>query len=326
MRDENPVFLYKGPHPVHAKIMEALGADFVGASQGTIDRLRGAFRHDFGDRVLFIEGGVPLLESAIVRRLGRCGPIIELAADTTHQDLAYGLEFRGPLQRWVHRVAERSVSGTVAVSDDIATLVKARYRGRAVEVAYPFVLEDRYQALTSLDIDVDRESVICVGKYREKNGQDRLVRVANELRDIEFHFVGSDTADIHGPSNVHTHGYVDDDELVNMIDDAAALVFPARAGAFPVNVLEGMCGGLPVFASSHVGNAQLIRSVSSKFIVDGDPELVQALTWYFELDPRDRAAYADRFRRIGANFAEDERLQDFVDVTSALMVEVMDHA
>jgi glycosyltransferase involved in cell wall biosynthesis len=89
-------------------------------------------------------------------------------------------------------------------------------------------------------------------------------------------------------------------------------VFPALAGAFPVNTLEGFCAATPVLSTPHVGTATLIRGVHGRLIADPNPAAIaSAIDWFFSLSTEERTHLAERARGYGAGFSEEAGLDAF---------------
>lgn len=316
----DPVFLYNGPHPVHERMANRIGAEFVECSKGgPLDRVRAGYSRDFGDRPVLIEGGVPLLETGIVGLFRRSGPVVELAADATLIDLKTPLAGRPFRERVAHGFGERQVDATVAVSDYIAAY--ARTYDRPVEVVHPFVERERYDELVSLDPGGDGETLLCVGKYRHKNGQD-VLRDAVEFvdGDATVHFVGPDTEGIDGGDRVETHGFVELDRFYDLMDRADLMVYPARVGAYPVAVLEALVAATPVLTSPYVGNADLVRSIHPNLVTRPDPGAVaEAIEWAASADLEE---FGRRAREIGRGFDERRHLDDFENRFSKVLSRV----
>ena len=315
----DPVFLYNGPHPVHEEMAERIGAEFVECEKGgPVDRLQTGRDRAFDRRPVLIEGGVPLLETGSLKLFGRSGPVVELAADATLIDVATPLSGRPARERLVHRFGERFVDATIAVSDYIAAY--ARRYDRPVRVVHPFVERERYDRLIDLDVGGDGETVLCVGKYRHKNGQDVLAEAAGRLDDPTVHFVGPDTEQIRDEEGIRGHGFVDPDRLYELFDRAALMVYPARAGAYPVAVLEALVAGTPVVTTPYVGNADLVRSLHPRLVVDPTPSaVVEAVEWALD---RNLANLGHRARAVGRGFEPEPHLaafeERFSEVLSAL--------
>lgn len=308
-----PVFLYYDPHPVHEKMASHIGAEMVQCETGSpAARFWAGRQHDFGNRPVILEGGVPLAEGAVLQVLGSSGPVIALGADSTYHDIVDPMQSRSRASRYTHRFAQRFVDGTLAVSERIATIADQLTDG-PVRVTHPFVGADRFERLRSLEPTLAGSRVLCVGKYREKNGQDVLVEAIQAVdTNITVDFVGPDTKAIESGEQVRTHGFVSEDRLIELFESAALMVFSAPVGAFPVATLEGLCAGLPVLTTHGVGTATLIRAVDGHLISDATPAaMAHALDWYFSLSSDEREALSRQAANYGSGFNESSGLEAF---------------
>lgn len=305
----DPVFLYNGPHPVHERMADRIGAEFVECEKGSaLDRVRSGAARSFGDRPMLIEGGVPLVETGVVGLLGRAGPVVELAADATLIDIHTPLEGRPSHERMAHRFGERQVDATIAVSDYIAAY--ARTYSRPVAVVHPFVQQERFETLVDLRPGGDGETVLCIGKYRHKNGQDVLVDAMEHLDGATVaHFVGPGTEAIPDSERTVGHGFVELDEFYELLDRAELMAYPARVGAYPVAILEALVSATPVLTTPYVGNVDLVRSVHPNFVAEPVPE--EFANAIGQVLARDLEADGTRARAMGRGFEEDQHLSDF---------------
>lgn len=311
--EPRPVFLYFDPHPVHKKMAKFVGAEFIECHTGGFrSRLQGACSHSFGERPVLLEGGVPLVEGVVTKFLNETGPIIALGADSTYDDLVNPLPERTTRSRLAHRVSLPFVDGTLAVSERIATLAQ-RYSGNPVRITHPFVQSSRYERLRELDTSLESNRILCVGKYRPKNGQDILLdAVAKVDVDVRVDFAGPDTEQITEQENVHSYGFISEERLYELFQSAALIVFPAPVGAFPVITLEGLCAGLPVVVTARIGTATLIRGIDGRLVADPSAEdLARAIRWYFKLSQETRKKLAQRADQLGVGFRESEGLDAF---------------
>jgi alpha-1,3-rhamnosyl/mannosyltransferase len=94
------------------------------------------------------------------------------------------------------------------------------------------------------------------------------------------------------PDRVHFTGYIDDEALVELLNGAAALVFPSLWEGFGLPAVEAMSCGVPVLASD----------------CSSLPEVVGEAGLYFE--PRDPRSIADCLRRFLGDAALRSRLAD----------------
>lgn len=308
-----PVFLYYDPHPVHEKMAAYVDAEMVQCQRGSpLARLRSGRGHNFGDRPVLLEGGVPLAEGTVTKLLGTSGPIIALGADSTYHDIVDPMPSRSRVSRLAHRLSQQFVDGTLAVSERIATIAE-RLTGQPVRVTHPFVEAERYDRLRELDPDHDGSRILCLGKYREKNGQDLLVEALDHVdSDVRVDFVGPDTTEIGSSERIETHGFVDEERLFDLFESASLLVFPAPVGAFPVATLEALCAGLPVITTLGVGTATLVRGVHGRLVADPVPsDLARAIDWYRSRSSEQRQRLGQLAAGYGAGFDESSGLDAF---------------
>jgi glycosyltransferase involved in cell wall biosynthesis len=292
---------------------EHVGAELVDCSTGNpLDRIRAGANRSFGDRPVILEGGVPLTEGSVVSILGRSGPVIALGADSTYHDIWRPLPGRSRTARLAHRVAQRFVDGTLAVSERIATIAR-RLTGEPVRIAHPFVEADRYEALRKIDPDLDGRRVLCVGKNRLKNGQKVLVEALDRTdANVHVDLVGPDTEDLPTHPDATRHGFVSEERLIELFGEASLLAFPALAGAFPVATLEGLRAGLPVLTTTEVGTAEHARLVDSRLVVDPDSDAIAgALEYYDGLEADARHTRGDRAAFVGERFDQASGLEAF---------------
>lgn len=319
-----PIFLYFDPHPVHEKMAERVGAELVECQTGgPIDRIKAGASHRFGDRPVILEGGVPLLEGAALKLFGESGPIIALGADSTYDDLVDPLPGRSRRSRLAHRVSLPFVDGTLAVSERIATITE-QFSGSPVRITHPFVQAERYKQLRSLDTDPTGDRILCVGKYRTKNGQ-YLLREAVEQTslDITVDFVGPDTEQIEESDKVSTHGFVAEERLYELFESASLMVFPAPVGAFPVVTLEALCAGLPIVTTSRIGTATLIRGINGRLVADPTvDDIARAIRWYFTSTESKRKQLADQAKLFGSGFRESEGLEAFESAFNRILHDI----
>lgn len=319
-----PVVLYYDPHPVHEKMAKYVGADMVQCETGNpVERIQAGRHHDFGDRPVILEGGVPLAEGAVLKAFGSSGPIIALGADSTYHDIVNPMPSRSIISRLTHRGALRFVDGTIAVSERIATLAE-RFSGGPVRIAHPFVETERCSRLREIDPELDGNRILCVGKYREKNGQDVLVNALPKVdTGVTVDFVGPDTKEITETGQVTTHGFVSEQRLIELFESAALMVFPAPMGAFPVATLEGLCAGVPVVTTPGVGTATLIRGVNGRLIANPTPsDVARSIDWYFSLPNEQRKDLGKRAENYGSGFDEESGLDAFAFALKNLLSDI----
>lgn len=117
-------------------------------------------------------------------------------------------------------------------------------------------------------------------------GKGLTVAIAGSTDPSVFHQTAKDEPDL-----VRLLGYVSDEALKCLLQNAAALIHPSRYEGFGLAPLEAMAVGCPVIAS----NAAAI------------PEVCGDAVWYF--DPNDPRALADAMTRLSGDMAAREALR-----------------
>jgi Glycosyl transferases group 1 len=101
-----------------------------------------------------------------------------------------------------------------------------------------------------------------------------------QLREIEFHFCGDQTARLHDgelPPNVHLHGYVDEESLREHLVAAKAVWFhqPPTTGVL-TRIVDMLVAGVPVVANSFAARSQETINGVSMYNLDAVPPFIQS--------------------------------------------------
>jgi len=292
---------------------EYVGAELIDCSTGSpIDRIQAGASRSFGDRPVILEGGAPLAEGSIIQLFDRSGPVIALGADSTYHDILWPLPDRSRVARLAHRVGQRFVDGTLAVSERIATIAR-QLTDQPVRVVHPFIETDRYEALGDAEPELMSDRILCVGKYRPKNGQDLLLKAIDRIKfEVHVDFVGPDTRDLPEATNVTRHGFITEERLIELFGEASLFVFPALAGAFPVATLESFRARLPVLTTTEVGTSDHARMVDPRLVVPPELDaLANGIERYVNLNEDFKRTLSERAGFVGATFDERSGLDTF---------------
>lgn len=167
--------------------------------------------------------------------------------------------------------------------------------------------EERAAARRSLDLPADAVIVLFAGRFARQKGLPDLLDAWATLPDLhraKLVLVGSPAADdptgpIVGSDHVIVRDWTDD--LQQYYWAADVLVLPSYAEGMSNTLLEAMCCGLPVIATTVGASTEMIRPESDGFLIEpGDrPGLAKVLTRLIE-DPDLRA-------RVGAAAAATVR-------------------
>lgn len=314
--------LYQDPHPAHRGFAEAVGADLVdyhrlspNLVEGTIleDGLNGLAYPNYD--IYLVEGSRPLY-AGLVRRFTCGGKLVYLCADHGLHELGNADfdgdsvlksligQFGAPVVRAVGR---HGIDGVVAVSDFAAEFTRPVVgTNTPIEIAYPYIQSDIYDALGDVTPDLDANVAVTVGRSCQYKGVDMLVDawplVREAFPDAELHIVGSGHPEAYEEtSGVLCRGYVED--LVDALAPASLFVQPSRVDTFPVSALEAMRAGLVPLVTQTTGTRSEARAIDPSLVVEPDERaLAEGVRDYFERDVKDSRALAARARERGAEF------------------------
>lgn len=317
--------LYYGKiHHAHEAMGEAVGADFVQVDAGgPLSRIRAARKLDLDDRPVIIEGGIPLFQSAWMDVFDHCGPIIHLAADEALMNIFNRLDHYTLKDRFAHGWAHRHVDAVLAVSPRLAS--EARVFGTEhVKVIHPFPDEWKWNALVDNEPKLDSNRILAVGSNRPKNNLRMLNSVGKACEsDIVFDVVGPDTDGIKDTEHVVGHGFVEQEQFIELFAESQAFVLPAVSQPFPVSTLEALVAGLPPFVTDETGTSPFIRKVHPKLVQNNTPAaFARAFDWYTSLPTAEKEVISERTRRMGTFFDRETGKETFAEAYEQIMEEI----
>ncbi len=206
--------------------------------------------------------------------------------------------------RTVGRSIILSARTVIAVSDFTAEFVRSLVPDARVEMVRSGVDRERFNTSGSRSSRT-RPIVLTVRRLVPRNGVDCLVdawsaRSLGARADLLIGGNGPEVADIQrlaaGDPSIRILGYVPDDDLPMLYQDADLFVLPSRSGeGFGLVALEAMASGLPVLATSSGGVIDIVKDgVNGRLVPPNDvPALAEALTQLVEDAPL-RSELAER--------------------------------
>ena len=102
------------------------------------------------------------------------------------------------------------------------------------------------------NVNKELKNIVFVGRISEAKGVREILSAANELSNINFHFIGPDDSEmLHDCKlkNIIAHGAKNHTEVIEMMQEMDALILPSYSEGFPLVVLEAMACGLPIIAT-----------------------------------------------------------------------------
>jgi glycosyltransferase involved in cell wall biosynthesis len=173
----------------------------------------------------------------------------------------------------VDRVETWSVERVVTNSDLTARRLRTQYARAADAVIHPPVDVERFRH----DRPHEPGAVAMVGRLEDRKRVELAVAAFDGIDDVDgvrphLHLLGDGPlrADLarRAPPNVHVHGYVADDELVERLETADAGLFLARREDFGIAPVEYMAAGLPVVGVDEPNTNNQVREGENGVLVE----------------------------------------------------------
>lgn len=157
---------------------------------------------------------------------------------------------------------------------------------------------------------------ICfAGRLAQEKNIDRIIEAAALLPEIEF-LIGGDgplrkelEADANGLSNLRFTGWLNREELVELIDRSSLLLLPSKLETFGSVALEAMARGRLALVSSNAGIHDWPRLQEGLFVYNKDRPLVEAIKEILELPPETLQEKSAAARSAAAELNQETILQ-----------------
>lgn len=335
-----------GPHPFHAALARAVGADFVPVDfllrwhDRRSSRLRrymswilcaisfpNAGRYD-----VFLSEG-PHFVPVIMRGLGRVRGRQKLVALMDNETLFFLKAGRySATASYAQLWALRRYDVLMCVGRMEARLAESlvqRDQKPAVVRVRSGVAENRLPGLLEVRPELDARSLVFVGNGPDGwrgwyKGIDLLLEACGRVGEkvpVRLSIVGDwrpeYIREVSGELppdrlDVRLIGHTDDPRP--HLADAALYVHLGRGDAFGISVLEAMCAGLPALVSEWTGAAEAVERVDPSLVVPLDPEAAASrILWYLDLTEGVRSELSRRSREVASEYTEARAVREFVD-------------
>ena len=189
-----------------------------------------------------------------------------------------------PQRHWMYRILQRTVvsraAHIIAVSEQ---LQKALIDGldadpRKVSVVPCGVDTDRFrprpkeQIRSNLGIAQESKMALFIGRFTTEKGVDTIRKASENLRNVEFHFIGDGPIQWAAP-NCRFLGALPHSEISEWVNAADVLLLPSQSEGTPVSVLEALASSIPVICTRVGACPQMIsEGVTGLFVPYGDAE------------------------------------------------------
>lgn len=298
------LFIYRGPHLVHAEFAKSVGAHFLCFRPPLLypPTLLRALRSILkGYEVIFCEESTSLPLAVISKKIFG-SKIILWGGDSFY----FGLS---PFKQAIIRGIKKWVDGFLAPSKYIARIAK-EFFSCPIEIVYDPVL--RIEQFLSRKGDLTSKNICFVGTYSPRKGLERLVAAFQIVRKrypkAKLYLIGEIPDRFSGPGIVLT-GRVPAPEMY--MEKCSIYVHPAIYEPFGLPVVEAILTGLVPVATKSTGAAEFL---DRELIVDGSPEsLSDKIIELFERGPAGLKRISLRLKKriLRKGFGLEKRCEEF---------------
>jgi glycosyltransferase involved in cell wall biosynthesis len=318
-------FVYLLPHPSHKGFAEAINATFchyhtkfgILPIPRAVKGVLGGLTLPKAD-IYLCEGGAPLLPVWIKKKFNRRAINIELVGDETFMVLENTpKEMRKNYPFYVnlvHKIVMKEIDGAIAVSKMAEESIK-KYLEIPTAVVYPYIEEDLYRRLISVNPNLKSYNIVSVGYAKPSKGMDILVKafeiVKKEFKEAELFIVGKGhPKDWEKTDGVHVLGYVEN--LGSIFEKCSLFVQSSRFDAFSVATLEALRAGLPAIVTEMTGIKEVVEKLGRDFIRKVNVEdIANGTLKYFDLSEEEKFKLSEKARQLSEPFNKSVMCERF---------------
>jgi len=163
-------------------------------------------------------------------------------------------------------------------------------------------------------------SVIFAGRYTTVKGFEDLIKVADELRYVDFYLIG-DNNYISNLPNVKNLGKMDNSVILNIFDKNSVLILPSYSETFGLVILEAMARGLVVLASDLATIREyFIDGRNGYLFTPGDIKKIVELIVFLKNNPREVERISNNNLCDILNFTAEIQLPKYINLYNHILI------
>lgn len=333
------LFIYYGPHFVHASFARVLNADFLPIDFKIGWREKPKFPNKFFGVISSIlslpkEYRIYLCESTYVipafsRKLHLLGDG-KLFFNIVDDPLVYYLYFKviKGIKREILLNLLHEVDGFICVGKMEAELLRKLIETNSYIIVEPFIQKNVYSRLEKISPTLESHNILFIANGPDwfYKGVDLLIEsfstAKKEIKDLRLTIVGKWQPKkewlIEGVNFVGHQP-----SLEPYIQSSSLYVHLGRGEAFGISVLEAMLGGLPAIVSEWTGAKEVVQNLGSDFISKLNYEdASNKIMKYFDLSLEKKIKLSKKAKSLASKFKEDEKLRSFKEKFYKLLEEL----
>lgn len=261
------LFVYQGPHPVHAAWARSVGAKFLNYRFGPKWMIKNRWTRAAAviskrislnflktPQCVIAEGGAPLVVTTIIKATKRC-KMVYLCADPTPMS-ALNNDTLADLVGFSDLI--------IAVSKMALDDTKKLSRVKNSIVIYPFPNET-FIELSKENVPIKDDSTgVFIGTQTRWKGAHLLPELAKKIGVKESNFrlttIGRPTLGLEKTKHLIPTGFIPESNKIAVLSSAKVYLHPAIFEACGVSVLEAICAGTIPVVSNRTGAKEFLPS------------------------------------------------------------------
>jgi len=312
-RNEKPLFIYQGPHYVHAEWARSVNCKFINfrlhrkfknlkIAKATMRALLVLLRKP---KFVISEGGAPLTEAALVK-IAKNTPLVYLATDTTPWQM---INTADEYIRGITEIADLVVANSKMILNDLLKYCKLK----KYAVVYPFVRDEIF-SYGQIDAKKDEKKGIFVGSLMKHKGAHFLPEIATRIRkkveDFKLIAVGRPTNVILKETEaLKLAGYLHTNALIYELLSAKVYIHPALYEPFGVSIAESIVLGTIPVVTSHTGIKEFLPR---DLVANSMEDLIEKAIYILELNFSDYRELLFKIRsKIGRKIRKNVSISNF---------------
>ncbi|WP_339352576.1 glycosyltransferase family 4 protein [Acinetobacter beijerinckii] len=222
--------------------------------------------------------------------------------------------------KYIERHTMQRANTVVAVSQFTAKIAQQYVLNRPMEVIYNGVDTEKFKPAQGKQKPHTPFKLLYIGSWMKRKGVDLLEPIMKDLgENYVLYFTGKQSAELEQknmPDNMVDIGHLSQDEVMNAMQQADALLFPTRNEGFGLVAIEAQACGLPVVTTNSSALPEVVQHGKTGFLCDKNDvqSFVEAIRTLKETKGLQKELSLNARLYTENNFKIDKMVHQYVEV------------
>lgn len=328
-KSQKKVFVYRGPHHVHAEFARSINAEFYSNfltyNHRVIPKIFIPLTF-FVRLVSLPKADIYLTEDGYSLVLVYFGTIFNNKSKIIHfaaSPLFFRLENMPFLAKFTFKKVFTKVSAIIAVSEYVKNLAK-NYINLPIKVVSPFIEPDKSSPSTNLS----KSNILYLGKISHQKGIDLIVDSFNDVKtkhpDAKLFFCGpliDEDLSYKIKGFTWSGGWTND--INKYFSQCSILIHVPVFDAYAVSVLQAMSAGLIPIVSDTAGSSFIVCQINPHLVIKRDKySLIRALEYVLNLSHKEKQILSNRAINLSKKFSKEKQIRKFKNAFNEILKEI----